>query len=341
VPEYTVDEGRDWALERMKGVCGCLMPTFNTSLTRINEAAIRHDVRLEKELGFWGTLLVSECGTSDQEMREVIDIAVDEASAVGLRTALLGSFPTVESTVEMVSYAESAGCDFVLLAYPINFFPRSEQEVVEYTKAIAAGSDLGIMLFAINQWNFDRFHPSGFSPDLIERLVREVPSVIAIKNEVGGPGVGGLAHIFERYAGELLVTDPFERNSPAWVLGHGMQFMGTSNYEAFGGAVVEYFDLLQAGKTEEAMAIYWQVHPIRQADAALATQYMPGAGIVHRQLWKYQYWLNGFNGGPIRQPQLRLKTSQMKAMRAALEASGYTLPSQADDAFYLGRNPEE
>src|SRR6185312_6971727 len=107
----------------MRGVCGCMLPTLNGSLTAVNERAIRHDVRLEKQLGFWGTLLVSECGTTDDEMRRVIDVGVDEARKVGLRTVLLASFPTLAKVVEMVRYGERAGVDLVLISYPLMFYP--------------------------------------------------------------------------------------------------------------------------------------------------------------------------------------------------------------------------
>jgi hypothetical protein len=83
--EYRRQEAREWAMVNMKGVCGCMLPTFNNSLTAVNERAIRHDIRLEKRLGFWGTLLVSECGTTQKEMCQVVDIGVDEAKKVGLR----------------------------------------------------------------------------------------------------------------------------------------------------------------------------------------------------------------------------------------------------------------
>ena len=41
--EYTRKEARDWAKAKMRGVCGCMLPTFNSSLTKVNERAIRHD----------------------------------------------------------------------------------------------------------------------------------------------------------------------------------------------------------------------------------------------------------------------------------------------------------
>lgn len=337
--EYRRGEAREWAFATMKGLCGCTMPTLNSSLTRINERAIRHDVRREAELGFWGTLLVSECGTTSAEMRQVVDIAVDEARRVGLRTVMHASFPTLQETIEMVQYAESAGCDLVLLSYPLSFYPMSEQEVYDYSRAVAERTNLGIILFAIQLWNFHRLHPSGFSPRLIGRLVDDVPNVVCVKNEIGQPGVAGIAEVFYRFRERVLVCDPLERNAPAWILTFGQQFMGTSNYEYMGGEVIKYVKLLQEGRIDEGMELYWRLHPAREAYAQVQNSFMPGAGLVHRLVWKYQYWLNGFNGGPIRQPHLRINDNQMRILRQGLVRSGITPAPGEDHEFFVGRNP--
>ena len=339
--DYARGEAREWARATMKGICGCMMPTFNSSLTAINERALRHDVRLEKELGFWGTLLVSECGTTDAEMKQVIDVSVDEAKKIGLRTMLLASFPTLQNTIDMVRYAESAGVDLVLLSYPLLFYPRTEQELYAYSKAVADSTSLGIMLFCINNFNFGRLHPSDFSPALMGRLIDDCDNVVAIKNEIGPPGVGGIAEVFMRFKDRVIVSDPFEQNSPAWIPTFGMPFMGTSNYEYMGGEVPKYWNLLQQGKLDEGMEIYWRIHPARQANARVAAGFASGTGLVHRALWKYQYWLNGFNGGPIRQPQQRLNDDQMHALRNGLVKSGITPAPGEDWEFYVGRNPME
>lgn len=322
--EYTRKEAREWAWEHMKGLCGCMMPTFNSSVTAINEKAIRHDVRLEKEYGFWGCLLVSECGTTNDEMKQVVDVAIDEAKKAGLRTVMHGSFNTLNDTIEMVRYAESAGADLVLLSYPMNFYPMSEEDVYQFSKAVADSTNLGIMIFAIHLWNFGRLHPSTFSPNLIGRLIDDCPNVVAVKNEIGMPGVGGIGEVFHRFKDRVIVCDPFEQNSPAWILTFGQQWMGTSNYEAMAGEVVKYVNLLWKGKVDEGMDLYWKLHPARAAYAAVSAGYMPGANIVHRLVWKYQYWLNGFNGGPIRQPHLRLNDNQMRTLRQGLVNSGIT-----------------
>jgi dihydrodipicolinate synthase/N-acetylneuraminate lyase len=311
-------------------------------LTAVNEAAVRHDVRREKDLGFWGTLLVTETGTTGEEMRRVIDVAVDEASSVGLRTMLLASFATLDETVGMVKYAEAGGVDLVLVSYPLLFYPRTEDDVYTYTKAVADGTSLGVFLFAINQWNFSRLHPSGFSPRLIRRLVDDCENVVGVKNEIGLPGVGGIAEVFHRFGDRIVVTDPLEHNAPAWITTFGMPFMGTSNYEYMGGEVVRYFSLLQDPATfDEGMELYWRLHPARAANAQVHSEFMPGTNLVHRMVWKYQYWLNGFNGGPIRQPQPRLNDRQMRTLRQGLLASGIDPAAGEDPDFFVGRHPME
>ena len=340
MPDYTRDEARDWAKANMHGICGCLLPTFNSSLTKINEAAIRHDVRLSREYGYWGTLLIPEPAVTTDQFRDMIDYAVDEAKQVGLRTMLSAAFSTLEESVEMTKYAESAGIDLVMPGYPAMFYPETEDEIFEYTAAIGNASSLGIVLFVIHHWNFYRQHPSGtLGPDLIGRLIDEIPTVVGIKNEIGMPGVGGMVEVFERFGDKVVVTEPFEQNAPNWVPKYDMQFMGTDCYEFAGPKVAEMFTLLRGGQFEDAMKIWWQIHPARQVRMAQAGEYMAGGNLINRVIWKYEAWLNGFNGGPVRQPTLRISDAQMRAIRVGHEKSKLTIAPGTDADFFVGRNP--
>jgi 4-hydroxy-tetrahydrodipicolinate synthase len=57
---YIRDEARDWAREHLRGVINVIIPSFSRDLKTLNEAGIRHDVRMQSEYGFDGALLVSE-----------------------------------------------------------------------------------------------------------------------------------------------------------------------------------------------------------------------------------------------------------------------------------------
>ena len=338
--KYASGEAREWALANLRGACGCVQPTFTNSLDRLNEEAIRFDVRREIELGISGVLLVSECGTTPDEFREFTEIVIDEAGEK-LVTVLQASEPTIESTVAAAKMGAEAGVDLVMPSYPLYFNPTAHDDVFEFTKQVADASGLGLIIFAMDQWNFGRLHAAGFPMFLLERMVDEIPQVVSIKNEVGGPGVGGIAAVFERFNDQVVVTDPLEFNAPAWIANYGMRFMGTSNYEWMGNGVPRMLALLSNPDTwVQGMDLYWQLAPARRAHAAVCTPLVANSGLVPRMHWKYQGWLNGFNGGPIRQPHMRISAAQMSTLRNAAVASGLDITKDEDVHFYAGRNPQ-
>lgn len=338
--KFEPGQARAWAMSELKGVAGCLMPTFTGDLNALNETAIRHDAALERELGFTGALLVSECGTTPKEFRQFIDIVVDEVGD-DMVTILQASEPTLEDTLSLVRYAEAAGVDLILMSYPLTFYPQSPAEVVEFTRTVAAATDMGMIVFALDMWNFGRMHPSGFAPQWLEEMVETIPNVVAIKNEIGDPGVSGTAQVFRQFRDRVLVSDPMEMNCAAWVPTFGMPWMGTSNYEYYGPEIPRMFQLLQDPATiDEAMDLYWRLHPARQVVSAVGGKAVAGANLVHRMQWKYQGWLNGFNGGPLRFPQMRIEDDQQRALRRGLIAAGLPVTADDDAAFFIGRNPK-
>jgi len=335
--EYTKAEAKDWARARMRGVCNVIIPSYSADLKRLNEAGIRHDVRRNIELGFWGALLVAEAGTTKDEYQQFMDIAVDEAGGRH-HLVLHGTFDTVEDVIEMASSGERAGVSAILLGYPNSFYPRSAKDVYDYTANVCEHTNLATILFAAAHWNFERLHPSGFPPQVLADAAG-LPNVVAIKHEVGRPGVAATYEFFKMVKDKgVLLSDPLEANSPLWVELFGMQWMGTSNYEYWGGKVPEYFGLLHEGPQDQAMAVYWQIQSARtqrMAEQAASA----GANFIHRYMWKYQAWLNGYNGGPLRQPMMKLTDGQMRRLRDALTRSGLE-PEKADFAeFFIGRNP--
>ena len=334
---YTRAEAKEWASAHWRGVCNVIMPSFSADLRRLNEAGIRHDVRRNIELGFWGALLVSECGTSDEEYRRFMQIAVDEAK--GRQHFLIhGTFDTREQIIAMAKAGEEIGVSGILLGQPNSFYPRSEEEVYEHLAGVANSTRLAVCLFATVQMNLTRFHPSGYPPRPLVRAA-DIANVVAIKYEVGRPGIAGDLEFWKMIQGKhILFSDPLEAHSPLTVEMFGQQWMGTSNYEYWGGAVPQYFKLLLEKKFTEAMEIYWRINPARQARVAIQTTFA-GANFIHRYLWKYQGWLHGYNGGPMRQPVMKLNDSQMRSVREPLLKSGFKPADEDNAAFYIGRNP--
>jgi dihydrodipicolinate synthase/N-acetylneuraminate lyase len=335
---YTEGETKDWARATMRGVCNVLMPSFSTDLTRLNEAGIRHDVRRCKELGFWGTLAVSECGTTMDEYVRFVEIAVDEAGP-DFHVMFHASFDTLEDVVAAGQASAAAGADTLLLSYPPSFYPDSDDDVYEYSAAVMDAVPLATVLFSVRHWNFGHLHPTDLSPQLVARLA-DHPRAVAYKCEGNAPGNAVHAETIRLCGDKLLISDPREATSPGHVRWFGMQWMGTSLFQYYGDAVPTYFRLMHEGRWEEAMEIYWRIQPARAARAADGQSYLHGANTINRQSWKYMEWLNGFNGGALRMPTMRIQNAATKRLADAALGSGIIEKVDGDlSDFFASRNP--
>lgn len=334
--EYTRAEAKSWARETFHGACNVIIPSYTLDLKGLNETAIRHDVRRNMELGFWGALLVSEAGTTHDEMRTFMEIAVDEADGQH-RFLLQGAFDTAGDIVALANDARSVGVDGMLLGHPNSFYPTSAQEVEDYTTEICKATDLAVVLFVVEHSNLRRLDVRGFPADVLDRLTK-MDTIVAVKYEVGRQQTTNTYETFKRLQeADVLLSDPMEFTAPMWVDIFGMQWIGTSNYEYYGDYVPRLLDMLHAGKNEEAMEEFWRIQPARSARSA--TMSSGGANLVHRYVWKFQAWLNGYNGGPIRQPAMKLSESQMKTAADGLRKAGIASADEPFADFFVGRNP--
>jgi 4-hydroxy-tetrahydrodipicolinate synthase len=334
---YRKHEAREWARESLRGVANVVIPSFSRDLKRLNEKGIRHDIRLEIEYGFAGTLLVSEVAITLEEYRQFFEWANDEAR----RRLLLihhASFNDLEENIEAVRIAEANGAELILLSYPPNFYPTTAQDIYDYTKAFCDATSLAVMLFPVTLWGFDRVHPSDIEAAVIRKLIDNCPNVAAVKAEGGMPNVMGFVECHRLFGKEIVVTCPLEIDMVPLAQLVPMQFSGTSNTEYYGPMIPRIFNLLREQKFDEATRLYWQLHPARKANAA-ANAYVPQTLFLHRMLWKFQGWLNGFNGGPLRRPTMRLNDAHMNALRQGLVRSGLEPTEDPNGAFFVGRNP--
>ncbi len=335
---YSRREAKGWARQTWHGCCNVVMPTFTHDFRRLNAKAIAHDVRLSADLGFWGTLLVSECATTLEEYTRMIDIAA-AAKPAGFELVVHGSFDLIDDVIAVARYGRDHGCSALLLSYPTYFYPQSKQEIFDYTRAVAEATDLAVILFAVPTWNFHRFDRSQFPLDTLAAMC-DLETVVAVKYEAGLPGFSGIVQAHRALKDkDVLVSEPMEYNGPAAVELFGMQWMGTSGYEYFADRVPRWFRLLREGKFDEGMTLFWSLQPARMARGNLHNS-IAGAKLIHRTAWKYMGWLNGMAGGPLRMPTMRLDDVQMRSLRDGLVRSGIEPTKDPDSAFFTGRFPE-
>ncbi|MCX4817971.1 dihydrodipicolinate synthase family protein [Streptomyces sp. NBC_01239] len=330
-------EARDWAWEHFQGVNNVVIPSFSADMTRLNESGIRHDIRRVIELGFTGTLLVGEVNITPDEYNRFVEIAADEAAG-RLNLIFHCAFNTLEENITAARRAQAAGANLALLSYPPNFYPTSQQEIFEYSKAFCDAVDLGVILFPMTHWGFERLHPASISVDVLNSMVDDFPNVVSIKAEGGFPSVAGFAHAWTRLGERVLITMPIIQEAIALATLVPLRVIATSNTEYYSDTAPRMLALARDGKTDEALDLLWKIAPAWRANSNVAP--LPHGHTVNRAAWKYQAWLAGFNGGPMRVPGTRLHSGEMQAYRRALHASGLPVTDDPDEAYFVGRFPE-
>lgn len=338
MPAYTRDGARKWAREKLVGAINCTIPSFTADLRSLNEAAIRHDVKLAQEHGFVGTLGVSEVNITLPEYLDFLRIARDEAGE-NMIVVHHGSWSTLEQNIEAVRGAEDVGAELVLLSYPPNFYPESEQDIYDYTKAVCDATNLAVILFPMYLWNFGtRIHPSDIPTRLIRRLLDDCPNIAVIKAEGGFPSIQSVIECHRLFGDEVVISMPIEAELIPLSQIMPIQLSATSDHEYYGPTIPRVMQMLRDGKYDDAAEIYWQLHPARKIKTGLAPS-LHGGAFINRQAWKFQGWLQGYNGGPLRQPTQRIHDAQMNALRKGLIEAGLEPSMDPLRDFFVGRNP--
>jgi 4-hydroxy-tetrahydrodipicolinate synthase len=320
----------------MRGVANVIIPSYSADLRSLNEPGIRHDVRREIELGFSGALLVAETAITSDEYSAFTDWAVDEAAG-RLQLIVHASFNTLEENIEVTRRAHAAGAELALLSYPPTFYPLIVAEIHDYTKAFCDAVDIGVILFPVPLWGFERLHGASLEPEMVIQLVDSCPNIVAVKAEGGMPSIGGFVHLHHLVGDRIIVTMPAEEQGIPLKTIVDLPWMGTSSMEYYGDSVPTMFRLIEEGSVDKAWDLFWQMHPARQAKHSVMS--VAGSNFAHRYAWKYMGWLNGFNGGPLRMPTMRVVQGQLDTMRRGLQKAGLEVTQDSDADFFVGRNP--
>jgi 4-hydroxy-tetrahydrodipicolinate synthase len=335
MPSYSRKDAREWAREHMIGVANVVIPTMTSDFKRINEKAVRHDVETSIAHGFVGSLSCSEVAITLEQYGEFCRIMVDQAKG-RLFVVHHAVFNTLEDNIEAVRLAEDAGAELVLLGYPPYFYPSSLEDVYAYSKALCDATKLAVMLFAVPTWGFARLHPSDLPVPLLRRLVDDCPNVVAIKAEGGMPHIMAAIEVHREFHQEVVISSPLEYEYVPLAQVIPIPFCGT-NYSAYYGPwLPRIHKLIREQNYDDATRIWYQLDPARKAFGSVP---VASNGLINRVIWKYQSWLQGYNGGPIPHPTPRIYARDMVVLRRGLEAAGLKPTSDPDTAFFPGRHP--
>jgi 4-hydroxy-tetrahydrodipicolinate synthase len=330
--EFTKSEAKQWAKKHYKGLDGNVSPSFTPDLEKLDEEGIRHDVRLNISRGMFSVFCQTEvCAMTLEERKRFVEIVCDEVKGKVL-VSMFSGIDTIEKDIELLKHFEKVGGTHTLLGWPGMFYAKSEEDIYRATKKVCDATNVCIDLWPKPKFDFGRFHPSLFNPQLIERIT-DIPNVVAIKAYLTD-GMGKWAEIQHRVGDKVLLQSAEIEEWPITVAKYKQQWAGPADYLIFdttGGdtRIVRMFNLLFNGDFLKAMELYWELAPITLgARTAMFQSGMMGV--------KYMQWLTGGNGGMYRQPAMPMFQRQKDAMRAGLKAAGIT-PPENEEEFYVGK----
>jgi 4-hydroxy-tetrahydrodipicolinate synthase len=336
--EYTKQEAKKWATQHLKGLEVPIFPSFTPDLENLDEEGIRWDVNHIIANGFSSVLVAVEaCGLTFEERKKFVEIVCNEVRGrIHVSATVLQD--TVEQDIEMLKHMEKVGCTFATVGHPIQYYPRSVEDIFGEYKYICNSTNLGIVFYPgrLHVW---KMHPSYFPPELLPKIA-DIPNVVAMKIG-GGSSIAITVMSFRLCGDKILVNDPMPDRWFITVPVYRQQWSGAGPFYAMqipeNPRMVNLFNTLVKGDIDKAMDMYWEGQKGMgwSGGGGLEGSYFH-TGIVTALSDKYAHWLVGGNGGSVRQPTGRLYDYQKEAMRASVRAMGVT-PREPEEEFYVGR----
>lgn len=241
-----------------RGAMTALVTPFRDDDT-IDEEALR---RLVQEQIAQGIDALVPCGTtgesptlSVEEQRRVVRIVVEEAKGKVPVIAGAGSNDT-RHAAQLAEGAREAGADGLLVVTPYYNKPTPEGLVAHFREVSRAGR-LPVVLY----------HVPGrtglsISPQTLERVAKEVPDVVAVKEATGSIAV--LQSFLARLSGRLIFLSGEDLTAfPFYAAGGEGTISVTSNVAP--GRVAAIWDAYIAGDIARARAEHYSILPLHEA----------------------------------------------------------------------------
>lgn len=328
---------KEWARAHFHGFENVFMPSYKEDGS-LDEAAIRHDVRMAIAHGFFSTFV----DPADPAQRgRLLEIVTDEARGKICVGTWAGA-PTIEQSIEWLKLAEGLGVEHALVPLPREGF-TTEDDLYRHVARIAEATDLGLALYAVDGEAYRKFHPSNIPFGVFDRLA-DIPNVCAMKVMTTLDLANTMA-LYELLGNRLVIGTVNFSFTPMLVKHYGMQWSGAWTVEALQSPEKPYFvemlKLLKQGKFDAAMKIYWTVMPGIRALLALMMPYLPLGLHPWPHLKFYQYCVGG-NGGLLGPKLLDegytfvIRADERKRFRDAYRAMGIE-PAANDEEFVIGR----
>ena len=291
-------------VENLRGVVPYL-PTPLTAEGTVDEVALK---RLSNHLVDAGVHGLTPLGSTGEFA--YLNFAAKERVVSATVKAVAGRIPviagvaatTIWDAVTQAKRWAALGADGILAVMEA-YFPVPDKGVVEYFSAVADATDLPVTLYA--NPNFQR---SDLSLDAIDQLSHH-PNIFYVKD--ASTNTGRLLSILNRTEGRIGVFAASSHITTAVMLIGGRGWLSGPSC-IVPHQSVRLFELCEAGKWDDAMALQRDLWSVNQAFARFNLAGAVKAGLK----------LQGFDCGDPAPPQPALSTEQINIVRAALQRVG-------------------
>lgn len=298
-------------MNELRGIIPPMTTAFDADGEMI-ENAIRHQFRWMADQGIHGVAVGGSTGEGHvldrTDYRRLIEIATDEAA--GKLPVIAGII--VDSTREAVRRGKDVrDLDIAALQVtPVHYlFRPTDNAMVDHFKALADETGQPIIIYNVVPWTY-------LSPDLLCKIMTEVPNVIGVKQSAGDM----------KLLADLLLQAPPNRHIftavdallyPSFALGsHGAI---AAILSAAPKACVDLWDAVASGDQARALDLHQRLLPLWNA---MFDDNLPACT-------KYAQGLQGCDAGLPRAPMPSASPEQQRKIRAALKGLGIQLENAA------------
>lgn len=288
----------------MSDLKGIIAP-FTTPFTEtgaIDLALVPAQVEWLLENGVHGLAAGGSTGEGHALNRdEYRDLMEKTADAVGGRVPLIAGI-IANSTAEVAARGKSVkdlGVAALQITPPSYLFKPDDDAMVRHFKDIHAECDVPILIYNVVPWCY-------LSPDLLLRIMDEVPGVLGVKQSAGDMKL--FADLVRRAKPENLI---FSAVDAMLYLSYQLGAPGAiaAILTAAPGPSVKLWDAVIAQDWETARDLHERLMPVWDA---IGVDNMPS-------LCKYAQQLQGVEAGYARRPTSPATDDQKRLVRAALE----------------------
>ena len=315
---YSKHEAQEWAWETLKGQWTTLITPF-TGENSVDEEGLRRNIRHIRKLGTKGAGCTWGMGefwslTFNERVR-IMDILAEEANG----RWLTGAHVTHTSAPEMLSLAgraENAGIDLLIVAPPF-IVTKTEEQVIDYVRLLAANTSLAIMFYNSPQFGIV------MSPTGLEQIC-QIPNVVGVKEASFNQQLSIETHL--SLGKDYVISTPDE-----WIFWKGKElgfqqqvmFSNTSDWRfdtPESNHYVQFIDRATQGDLDEQ---FYEAHlrRIKELSDTWWTRTVTKLnGALPVPMVKYWGELMGMAGGPVRPPLADLTPEEKQTLSQELES---------------------